>query len=66
MLSRRSFTALAAAAGLAGTAGRRARAADPRIKIGVITDMTGPLSSVLGTARRRRRTRSTTAARCNT
>jgi branched-chain amino acid transport system substrate-binding protein len=47
MLSRRSFAALSAGAGLA-SATRRARAAFSTIKIGVITDMTGPLSSVLG------------------
>ena len=47
MLSRRSFAALSAGAGLA-SATQRARAASSTIKIGVITDMTGPLSSVLG------------------
>ena len=47
MLSRRSFSALAAGAGMAA-ATRRARAASSTIRIGVITDMTGPLSSVLG------------------
>ncbi len=47
MLSRRAFSALTAGAGVAATT-RRARAAAPGIKIGVITDMTGPLSSVLG------------------
>ncbi|MBS0560054.1 MAG: ABC transporter substrate-binding protein [Proteobacteria bacterium] len=52
MLSRRSLFALTAGAGLAGAGatipGRRARAASQTLKIGVITDMTGPLSSVLG------------------
>src|ERR1700710_2655946 len=47
MLSRRSFAALSAGAGLV-SATRRTRAASSTIKIGVITDMTGPLSSVLG------------------
>jgi branched-chain amino acid transport system substrate-binding protein len=47
MLSRRSFCQVTAASGLA-VASRRARAASQTVKIGVLTDMTGPLSSVLG------------------
>ncbi|MDB5511922.1 MAG: transporter permease [Enterovirga sp.] len=48
MLTRRAFTAGVGAAGL-GAAASRARASDKVVKIGVLTDMSGALSSVLGT-----------------